>query len=39
MFVYTVYNTIGIPVYTTDDEIEAEIYCSLEDGYYTCTRV
>lgn len=31
---FTVYNSIGVPVYQTSDELEAQFVSMCEDGYY-----
>lgn len=31
---FVVYNSQGIPVYSTDSELEAQKAADMEDGYY-----
>ena len=36
---YIVYNSQGVPVYTTSDEIEAEFVAMYEDGWYKYKKI
>lgn len=35
---FVIFNELGIPVYQTDDEYEAQCKSDLENGYYMMER-
>lgn len=35
---YIIFDSQNLPIYTTSDEVEAEIMAYYEDGYYTSSE-